>query len=236
MRLGEGLQRRRDALVGGLSPYPTSGLGSSLALSELFACFSPFQQLCLPSSGAQQVTEAWTWGSWGSAPCLPAVRGGAGAQKRGLKSGCRLGGGQRTGQAPLLSLSGKPAPRASCVSPKLRLILSVCLSVCLSVSETLLNTKLETADLKWVTFPQVDSGQVRAGAREDSRWGWGGHCAAASGAIHPTPTSQQPGQVSSEPSLYKGPPSLPPGFTAKTLELTLAHRLSSPPSPHSGRS
>ena len=79
-------------------------------------------------------------------------------------------------------------------------------SVCLSVSETLLNTKLETADLKWVTFPQVDSGQVRAGAREDNRCGGGGHCAAASGAIHPTPTSQQPGQASSEPRSTRVPP------------------------------
>lgn len=59
---GNGLQRLRQALVGGVSLYPASGsgsgLGSSLALSELFAFF-PFQHLCPPfSSGAQQFTEA----------------------------------------------------------------------------------------------------------------------------------------------------------------------------------
>lgn len=55
-------ERLRQALVGGVSLYPTSGsgsgLGSSLALSELFAFF-PFQHLCPPFSfGAQQFTEA----------------------------------------------------------------------------------------------------------------------------------------------------------------------------------
>lgn len=159
--------------------------------------FLHFQQLCLPFSGAQQFTEAWPWES---APCLPAVRSRAGAQKRGLKPGDGWRGGQRAGQAPLLGLS-------VCLSSQVFLCLSQAPtdSVCVSVSETLLNTKLETADLKWVTFPQVE-GQVRAGAPEESRWGWGGHCAAASCAIHPSPTSQQPGQVSSEPSPPKGPP------------------------------
>lgn len=35
-------------------------------------------------------------------------------------------------------------------------------SLATALEETLLNTKLETADLKWVTYPQAE-GQVRAG-------------------------------------------------------------------------
>lgn len=81
-----------------------------------------------------------------------------------------------------------------------------CLSVCLSVLETLLNTKLETADLKWVTFPQVE-GQVRAGPRSQGLEGPprrgkdAGVWALACWARHQPPTSQQPGQMSSEPLL-----------------------------------
>ncbi|CAM4706878.1 unnamed protein product, partial [Lepidochelys olivacea] len=47
-----------------------------------------------------------------------------------------------------------------------------------AVEETLLNTRLETSDLKWTTYPQTD-GQVRGLAGSGGRWregGWGEGC------------------------------------------------------------
>ena len=95
---GNGLQRLRQALVGGVSLYPTSGsgsgLGSSLALSELFAPSS------LGHSSSQRPRSGSPEGQ------LHACQlSGAGLALRKDAGNLGLLGGQRAGLAPLLGLS-----------------------------------------------------------------------------------------------------------------------------------